>query len=272
MPIFVADKPKRHKRSHNVFVDDHRIPDETKNYEALLHNVDGRVILRKLKHPPPSLDEVDPLFACPYNEAKHGEQMRHDLDLSHLGPQVRNHGYNLIKKYWPVFDTNGVFVPVKYYKCVIDTGDSPPIAVKKILYGPKEAHIMRKAIAALEKVGQIHQITDGHWLFKALLAPKPHQEHVRHIDNFVCRLCVNYTPLNSITQIITYSIPRCDSAINKEFGFGVLYWLFDAHMGYHQLVVALVSQEKLAFQGPDTIKWTSRVMPFGPTNGPATFI
>ena len=131
---------------------------------------------------------------------------------------------------------------------------------------------MRKAIAALEKVGQIHQITDGHWLFKALLAPKPHQEHVRHIDNFVCRLCVNYTPLNSITQIITYSIPRCDSAINKEFGFGVLYWLFDAHMGYHQLVVALVSQKKLAFQGPDAIRWTSRVMPFGPTNGPATFI
>jgi hypothetical protein len=53
---------------------------------------------------------------------------------------------------------------------------------------------------------------------------------------------------------------------------GVLYWLFDAPMGYHQLLVAPASQEKLAFQGPDTIKWTYRVMPFGPTNGPATFI
>ncbi len=38
-------------------------------------------------------------------------------------------------------------------------------------------------------------------------------------------------------------------------------------MGYHQLAVALASQEKLAFQGPDAIKWT-----YGPTNGPATFI
>jgi hypothetical protein len=28
----------------------------------------------------------------------------------------------------------------------------------------------------------------------------------------------------------------------------------------------------LAFQGPDAIKWTYTVMPFGPTNGPATFI
>jgi hypothetical protein len=46
----------------------------------------------------------------------------------------------------------------------------------------------------------------------------------------------------------------------------------DAPSGYHQLTVAIVSQEKLAFQGPDAIKWTYTVMPFGPTNGPATFI
>ncbi len=33
-------------------------------------------------------------------------------------------------------------------------------------------------IAALEKVGHIQCIHDGRWLFKALLAPKLHQEHV----------------------------------------------------------------------------------------------
>jgi hypothetical protein len=43
-------------------------------------------------------------------------------------------------------------------------------------------------------------------------------------------------------------------------------------MGYHQLAVALASQEKLAFQGPDAIKWIHTIMPFGPTNGPAMFI
>ncbi len=48
--------------------------------------------------------------------------------------------------------------------------------------------------------------------------------------------------------------------------------MFDAPMGYHQLAVAKLSQEKLAFQGVDAIKWTYTVMPFGPTNGPATFI
>jgi hypothetical protein len=49
-------------------------------------------------------------------------------------------------------------------------------------------------------------------------------------------------------------------------------WLLDAPQGYHQLRVAQESQLKLAFQGPDAIKWTYEVMPFGPTNGPATFI
>jgi hypothetical protein len=43
-------------------------------------------------------------------------------------------------------------------------------------------------------------------------------------------------------------------------------------MGYQQLAVALASQENHAFQGPNAIKWTYTVMPFGPTNGPATFI
>ncbi len=67
---------------------------------------------------------------------------------------------------------------MKNYECVIDTGNAPPIAVEKILHGPKETPIMRNAIAALAKDDQIRQITEGGWLFKALLAPKPHQEHV----------------------------------------------------------------------------------------------
>ncbi len=53
---------------------------------------------------------------------------------------------------------------------------------------------------------------------------------------------------------------------------GHFIWMFDAPMGYHQLAVALASQEKLAFQGVDAIKWTYIVMPFGPTNWPATFV
>jgi hypothetical protein len=271
-PIWVTDKLKRQHWLNNVFVDDRGFPDKSEYYENLLHNIHGGPILHKLKHPPPSLDEVDPKFFSAYDESKHGAQLKKDLDLSHLEPAVHNRIYALVKKYMSVFDNKGVFVPVKNYECVINTGEAKPIAVKKILYGPKEIPIMRDTIAALKKVSHIRQIHDGRWLFKALLAPKPHQEHVHDIDKFVWRFCVNYIPLNSVTQIIAYPIPRCDLAINEEFGLGTVFWLWDAPMGYHQLTVALSSQEKLAFQGPDAIKWTYTVMPFRPTNGPATFI
>ena len=113
---------------------------------------------------------------------------------------------------------------------------------------------MRNAVAALEKVEHIRQMHDGRWLFKCILAAKPHQEHVCNIADFVWRFCVNYVPLNSVTRIITYPIPRYDSAVFVEFGNGQFLWLFDAPSGYHQLAVEKESQEKLAFQGPDVIK------------------
>jgi hypothetical protein len=161
----------------------------------------------------------------------------------HLEPHVRDKVYAIVQKYWSVFNDKGIFIPIKNYKCVIDTGDAQPITVKKINYGLKETPIMRDAIAALAKVDHTRQIHDGRWLFKALLAPKPHQEHVHDIDKFVWRFCVNYILLNSVTQIIAYPIPRCDSAINEEFSQGVFFWLWDAPMGYHQLAVALAANQ-----------------------------
>jgi hypothetical protein len=60
------------------------------------------------------------------------------------------------------------------YQCVIDTRNAKPTAVKKIMYSPREMVIMHKSIDALAKVGHIHQIHDGQWLLKALLAAKLH--------------------------------------------------------------------------------------------------
>jgi len=271
--IRVAAKGKGgHRRLKNVFAVDRGYPDLTDDHNTLLHNIDGGTVLRKLRHPAPPLDEVDPSFDFTFDESLHSECLRLQLNLSHLDDALQVRIYALVKKYWSVFDNRGVWVPVRNYECVIDTGDAPPIAVKNIRYGPKELPIMRKAIAGLEQVGHIRQIHDGRWLFKCVLAPKPHQEHVRDINEFVWRFCVNYQPLNSVTRIITYPIPRCDSAVFVEFGNGKFLWLFDAPSGYHQLDVKRASQEKLAFQGPDAIKWTYTVMPFGPTNGHTTFI
>jgi hypothetical protein len=75
-----------------------------------------------------------------------------------------------------------------------------------------------------------------------------------------------------VTRTIAYSIQRCDLAINEEFSLGMFLWLLDTPMGYHKFAIALASQEKLDLQGPNAIKWTYTIMPFGPTKRPATFI
>jgi hypothetical protein len=178
----------------------------------------------------------------------------------------------LMKEFWCVFSEKGLFVPVKDYECCINTGTAATISVKGTNYGPRELPIMRECVAALEKLGHIYQIRDGPWLFKALLAPKPHQEHITCIKKFIWRYCVNYIPLNAITEPIAYPIPRCDAAVTLAFGDGIYIWLMDAPQGYHQLRFAKESQPKLAFQGPDAVKYTYGVMPFGPMNGPTIFI
>jgi hypothetical protein len=219
-PIRVAPKMamKSQKKAQNVFYDNHGFPDETDAYNNLLHNVDGGVVLRKKKFDAPPLDQDDPGFHYTFNKSEHGERLCQELDLSHLSPEQGNQLSALIKRYWSVFDNRGTFTPVRHYQCIIDTGSASPIAVKKIHYSPRETEIMRRSIAALKKVGQISQIHDGQWLFKALLAPKPHQEHISNIADFVWRFCVNYIPLNQVTWQIAYPIPRCDNAVETAFG------------------------------------------------------
>ena len=59
MPIRVAPKAKRQKRLQNVFLDDRGFPDQSNEYDHLLHNIDGGPVLRKLKHP--ALDSNAPV-------------------------------------------------------------------------------------------------------------------------------------------------------------------------------------------------------------------
>ncbi len=268
----MAPKPAIHskKKARNVFYDDRGFPDELDAYDHLFHNIDGNIVLQKKKYGTPALDKDHPVFNYVYSEAEHGKPLK-ELNLSHLQPEECKCLTALIKKYWCVFDERGTFVPIQHFHCIIDTGSAAPIAVKKIHYGPREVLIMRKSIAALAKMGKIRQIHDDQLLFKALLAPKPHQEHVHNIKDFVWLSCINYIPLHQVTHPIAYPIPCCNNAVENAFG-GFWMWLSDAIMGYNQLSVLSESQEKLAFQGPNAIKWIYNVMPFGLTNGPATFI
>ena len=169
----------------NAFADNRGYPDQINYHNNLLHNIDSSPVLQKLRHPPPPINKVSPSFDFQFDKTLHGARLRQQLDLSHLNDALQTRMYTLIQKYWLVFDKHGVWVPVKNYKCIIDTGNTPPITIKNIQYGPKELPIMRKAIAGLKQVGHVHQIHNGRWLFTCVLAARPHQEHVRDINKFV---------------------------------------------------------------------------------------
>jgi hypothetical protein len=102
------------------------------------------------------------------------------------------------------------------------------------------------------------------------LAPKPHQEDVDDINDFIWRMCVSYRKLNSVTLPFEYPIPRFEDAID-DFGdsAGKLFFIsLDARSGYNQVAVRACDQDKLAFFSPDGKKYTFGVMPFGPRNAP----
>jgi hypothetical protein len=86
---------------------------------------------------------------------------------------------------------------------VIDTGDHQPIAVAKPHYGIHEAPIMQNMIKRLLDMGFIVKDSISPWGFRITLAPKPHQENVTEIENYVWRFCTNYICMHIRLNMIT---------------------------------------------------------------------
>ena len=50
----------------------------------MLPEVKAGRLLRKRRHEAPKLDDVGPNFGEEYNEAKHGQMLKDELNISHL--------------------------------------------------------------------------------------------------------------------------------------------------------------------------------------------
>jgi hypothetical protein len=83
------------------------------------------------------------------------------------------------------------------------------------------------------------------------------------------RLCVDYRPLNAITVVDTYPLPRIDEMIDFAGGARI-YSKLDLHAGFHQIRIHPEHVGRTAFKTKyGTYQW--RVMPFGLCNAPSTF-
>ena len=85
-----------------------------------------------------------PAFGKYYDEAKHGQIFKEELNVDHLSPLQESILTAVAKKHWRVFSKKSVTTPVKDYECEIDTGDAKPIRCKNPSFGPLETHLVEK--------------------------------------------------------------------------------------------------------------------------------
>ena len=78
---------------------------------------------------------------------------------------------------------------------LVGTGDHPPVCIKNNWYGVYESEIMQTHVNKLIKNKLMIADVKPLWGFRITLAPKPHQEEVKEIDDFVWRLCIDYIRL-----------------------------------------------------------------------------
>ncbi len=272
LPIRVADKPKRLRRLTNLFVNDIGFPDKSEYYKHLLQNIDGRPTLRKLKHPPLSLDEVDPKFFCAYDESKHGAQLKKWSQLVPSGTcrtqsNLRNHQKVLVCLWWQgcLCPSQELWMPHWYW------GHKAHHHQKYTLWAQGDPYHADCHCCPWESWPHM---TNSWWMLVIQSVAS---------SQTPSRACAWHQQVCLVLLYQLYPAKLCDQDNCLPYSTlwfgnqwrvwpGYYIWLWDSPMGYHQLAVALASQEKLAFQGPDAIKWTHIVMPFGPTNGPTLFI
>jgi hypothetical protein len=153
-------------------------------------------LLRK-KH---TFPQPNPSFHYTFDEGENSVELSRNLVMeSHLRQETQNQIIEFVKEFWDVFREEGVKIPIQGYKMVIDTGNHQPVAVAKPHYGMHETPIMQHTIDQLLDMGFIVKDTTSPREFKITLAPKPHQENVTEIENYVWRFCTNYIRLNMIT-------------------------------------------------------------------------
>jgi hypothetical protein len=159
-------------------------------FDCIFQTRTGNSIRKSLPHAFPA---PNPNFHCQYDATKNAKELLANLVLGpDLSQDTRNRVINFVQEFWDVFREEGVKLPIRGYKMVIDTGDHKPIAVQKPHYGLHEIPIMQKTINKLLEMIFIRRDVTSPWASRITLAPKPHQEAVMNINEYIWRFCINY--------------------------------------------------------------------------------
>jgi len=145
------------------------------------------------------------------------------------------------------------------YEHTIPTGDNHPKKQRLRVYSPEQNAFIQEEVRKLKEAGIIR---DGSktWAANVVVVDK---------KNGKKRLCIDYRPLNSITTVDSYPLPRIQETLDS-FDGAQWFSTIDLASGYWQMRVAEQDIEKTGFITQRGFYEFCR-MPFGLTNAPASF-
>jgi len=113
---------------------------------------------------------------------------------------------------------------------------------------------------------RIVQPANSPWAFPTVIAPKKGTKP----GVFAPRLCTDFRPLNDVTVMDTYPLPRIDDILGQLGRKPKYFSTLDLFAGYNQIGMTPRAIEYSTFITHDGT-WQYLRMPFGLSNAPATF-
>lgn len=150
--------------------------------------------------------------------------------------------------------------PERAIEHTIETVEGNPVVKPTYRMSPKELSELKRQIDSLLSQGFI-QASSSPWAAPALFARK---------KDGTLRLCTDYRGLNSVTIKNRYPIPRIDEILDSLQG-SEIFSKIDLRQGYYQIRIRESDVPKTAFR-THFGHFEYRVMPFGLSNAPATFM
>ena len=98
---------------------------------------------------------------------------------------IQSTSITIVKAYWDVFVPEGIKKTILGYKFKVDTGTSKGVCCRPPNYGHYEGDIIMEHICAFQNNNWIQKCPTGSYGAPIVLAPKPHQDDVDNLKDFV---------------------------------------------------------------------------------------
>ena len=177
-----------------------------------------------------------------------------------LSEDQRNQLRNLLNEFSDLFEpvVPGSAKGVEH-NILLRDGCQGPIVKKQYRMPLKSQEVVSEHVNKMLADGVI-QPSNSPYSAPIVLAPK---------KDGSTRFCVDYRALNAVTKKDSFPLPRIDDLLDRVRGAKIFSSL-DLASGYWQIPMKKTDMEKTAFSTPDG-HFEFKVLPFGLTNGPATF-